>query len=500
MLTGLRYLVAMATLAAAALGLALAAYGSASAEVGSDDATSVVLHVVPGSPPWRDGIRAGDAIAALHASSDPGGWSMVVTRGALRLETSDVSSDAALRATTEWAAPGLVLALLGLALLARHRSVGVAIAGAGSAVASIALVNTGSVRDLAVGGFATFALSGLAAATLRPGRLERAVALTAGLGLTAAWAAAILAAPGAFDPLDTARLPFAGALAVWGASATPDWGAAWRRLRAPDGPRVFDLVWLPALAAVLAAAVLLAGLPPLGAVAVLAVAIGAYPLTRRVVVGGFEALVVGSVRRRAEFAAAEEERGRVAREIHDSPLQDLAAVIRRLEANPAAGGEASALRDVAAQLREVASSLRSPVLDDLGVGPALQDLGEAFEAAWPGRRVAVEVDDYSARGGRPPAEVEMAAFRIAQEASGNALRHGGGSAVRISATVDPGAVEVAVADDGPGIDRDAAARARRAGHFGLDSMRERAAAVGGRLEVESGPGGTRVRFTWEAPR
>ncbi len=72
--------------------------------------------------------------------------------------------------------------------------------------------------------------------------------------------------------------------------------------------------------------------------------------------------------------------------------------------------------------------------------------------------------------------------------------------MRIAATVAARAVDVAVSDDGPGIDRAAAARARRGGHFGLASMRERAAAVGGRVEIDSGGGGTTVRFTWEGPR
>ncbi len=425
MLTRLRYLVAMAALATAALGLAGAALGSPAPNIGGDDASTVVLRVVPGSPAWRDGIRPGDAIASFSASSDPGGFSMVVTRGPLRLGTSTVDEDAALRATQQWAAAGVLLAVLGLVLVARDRSIGLALAAPGAALGAIPLVSTGSVRDLALGGLATFALSGLASATLRPARIERATALGGGLALTASWVAAVLAVPAVFDALDAARLPFAGVLALWGASATPDWDAGWRRLRAPDGPRVFDLAWLPALAALLAAAVLLAGLHPLAALGILGVAVAAYPITRRLAVAGFEALVVGNVRRRAEVAAAEEERGRVAREIHDAPLQELAAVIRRLEANPAAAGETSALREVAAQLREVASSLRSPVLDDLGIGPALEDLGDSLSAAYPGHRVIVEVDDFTSRGGRPPAEVEVAAFRVAQEASGNALRHAG---------------------------------------------------------------------------
>ena len=497
MLTRLRYLVAMAALGAAAYGLASAALATTSGDIGVDDAATLVLHVAPGTPPWRDGIRAGDSIAAFSASSDPGGWSLVVTRGGLRLGTSAAANDAALRATAQWAAAGLVLALLGLVLLTRARSLGVALAGAGSALGAIPLVNTGSPRDLAIGGLATFALAGLATATLRPTRREGTAAIAAGGALSVAWIASIVAVPAIFDALDAARLPFAGALALWGISATPDWGTVWRRVRAPDSPRLVDLVWLPAVAALLGVAVVLAGLHPLVALGLMGVAVAAYPITRRLAVGAFEALVLGNVRRRAEFSAGEEERGRVAREIHDSPLQELAAVIRRLEANPTAAGEATALREVAGQLREVASALRSPVLDDLGIGPALRDLGDTLAAAYPECRILVQVDDFTARGRRPPAEVEVAAFRVAQEASGNALRHSGGRLVRIAATVDTPAVDLVVYDDGAGIDRDAAARARREGHFGLNSMRERAAAVGGRVEIASGREGTVVRFTWE---
>jgi signal transduction histidine kinase len=109
----------------------------------------------------------------------------------------------------------------------------------------------------------------------------------------------------------------------------------------------------------------------------------------------------------------------------------------------------------------------------------------------------MHVDDLGSVGERPPADVEAAAFRIAQEASGNALRHSTGSLVRVTATVSPMVLDVTVADDGEGIDREAASRARRSGHFGLQSMRERAAAVGGKVEITSSSAGVEVRFTWE---
>jgi signal transduction histidine kinase len=486
----------MGALAVVAFGAATSLLASATPGVGGDDVSAVVVSVVPGSPGWRDGIRPGDRIVAFSTSYDPGGWSMLVSHGPVQLGTSAVANEAALRTTAEAVVVGMVLLLIGLALVARGWTPGLSLVSPGVALGAVPLVHTGGVGDLAAAGIATFLVAGASVAAVRMRRRERLVALAVTVTLSAVWIASIFGAPALFDGLDAARVPIAGVFGVWGL-ASADWRPAVAWLRAPDGPRVIDLVWPPVVAAALGAAVLFAGIQPLAAIGLLAAAVVAYPATRRLAVGGFEALVVGNVRRRAELQAAEDERGRVAREIHDAPLQELAAVIRRLEARPDTDGETAALRDVAAQLREVASALRSPVLDDLGIAAALEDLGEAFATAYPERRVEVHVDDLGSVGERPPADVEAAAFRIAQEAAGNALRHSTGSLVSLTATVSPRVLDVTVSDDGEGIDREAAAQARRAWHFGLQSMRERAAAVGGKVEITSSSEGVEVRFTWE---
>jgi signal transduction histidine kinase len=491
------YAVAMAALAVAVYGVASAALGTPSSGVGIDDAATAVQTVVPGSPGWRDGIRPGDEIIAFHSSDEAGGWSLMATDGTTTFVTTAADQLAQLRDALAAGVVGLALVASGLLVLARGSAVGLALAAPGAAIGTVPLALTGRPGDLVVAGIAAFLLAGSAAAALGRRRVERAAPLAAGAVLGAAWIAAIRLAPAAFDALDAARVPAAVLLGAWGAYATVDRERIAGWAHAPDGPRLIDLAMPPLTLGVLGAAVLVAGLSPAVAVLLLAIAVVAYPGSRRLALGGFERLVVGSVRRRAEDRAAEDERGRIAREIHDAPLQELAAVIRRLEANPTAGEETDALRDVAAQLREVASALRSPVLEDLGLGPALQDLAEALAAEHPACEVACAVDDLVGRGPRPPADVEVAAFRIAQEAAGNALRHSRGTRVSITATVGPAAIEVAVADDGAGFDRGAVAAARRGGHVGLDSMRERAAAVGGRLAIESGPDGTRVRFAWE---
>lgn len=263
-------------------------------------------------------------------------------------------------------------------------------------------------------------------------------------------------------------------------------------------PRLIDTA---ALAVVLAAGLVLSrGLAaPLIAVPVLfAVAVILLPGLRRATGGGLEAFLLGDVRARAALQAAEEERARMARELHDVPLQHLAAVIRRLDLVPQAGAEADQLRLVASQLRAVATELRPPVLDDLGLAPALDFLAEQTTSA--SIPVETQVRDRAGldRRTRPPAEVELAAFRVAQEAVANAIQHAQATSIRIDGEVSPERVELEVRDDGvgfgPGIERGAARR----GRFGLASMHRRAEAVDADLHIESGGRGTTIRLVWQA--
>ncbi|MGH2445957.1 MAG: ATP-binding protein [Candidatus Limnocylindria bacterium] len=190
-------------------------------------------------------------------------------------------------------------------------------------------------------------------------------------------------------------------------------------------------------------------------------------------------------------AAAETERARLAADLHDDALQQLTMLVRTLDeaGNADAAKEA---REVANKLRSVVGDLRLPILDDLGAGAALEWLVERVEPL-AGGSVKLERSDES----RPPANVELAVFRVAQEALTNAIKHGKPPiAVRYDVRTD-GRVTLAVDDAGEGIGSDAAEEAPREGHFGLLNMQQRAEQIGALLDVRRWPaGGTRVALEW----
>jgi signal transduction histidine kinase len=191
-------------------------------------------------------------------------------------------------------------------------------------------------------------------------------------------------------------------------------------------------------------------------------------------------------------AATEAERARVAADIHDDALQDLTLLVRRLDAAGDTEG-AEMARTVSDRLRAICGDLRLPILDDLGVGPALDWLVLRIE-----RLAGGEVRLERADGTRPPPDVELAFFRIAQEALSNAVKHGRPPiTVRYRST--DGAASLSIDDSGAGIPGDASVRAEREGHFGLLNMQQRADAIGAILDVRRWPsGGTHVQLEWRA--
>jgi signal transduction histidine kinase len=200
-----------------------------------------------------------------------------------------------------------------------------------------------------------------------------------------------------------------------------------------------------------------------------------------------------SAQRDLVVAVAESERARLAGQLHDGPLQNLLLLTRRLElaGDPAA---AAAVRSVADELREVCGELRVPILDDLGAGPALEWL-VARLCRLTGDQIVLERLDRA----RPPAGVELAVFRIAQEALANAVRHAGAATVDVRLSDHDDVIELDVADDGIGFDPDA--RALRGRHLGLTSMAERAALLDAELDVRSQAGaGTTVSLRVPAAR
>jgi len=196
----------------------------------------------------------------------------------------------------------------------------------------------------------------------------------------------------------------------------------------------------------------------------------------------------------------EDQRRRLARELHDEPLQIFLHLARRLEIlatnvgvpeNVVAGlGEArhQAL-DAAAKLRSVARDLRPPALDELGLAPALSSLVADVDDSLDVRLI---VEGPSTR---LEPEVELTGFRIVQESLRNALRHGAPQRVRVNVTFGSDALCLEVSDDGRGFDVEGArhqSSLENTTSMGIIGMRERASLLGGTLSIRSSPGGGTV--------
>lgn len=202
---------------------------------------------------------------------------------------------------------------------------------------------------------------------------------------------------------------------------------------------------------------------------------------------------------RAQFvgqvvSAQEDERRRIALELHDALGQLLTALsvkIRSVEELPEAGPLKLRLADIRAlservtgEVETLAHQLRPPALDDLGFVAAVEGHVEAFIRTH-GIQTELHVRGL-VRPQRLPAEVEVALYRIVQEALTNIARHSGASSVGILLDRRPDTVRLVVEDDGLGFDVDGPGAAQR---LGLAGIRERAALLGGSASVESGAGG-----------
>ncbi len=197
------------------------------------------------------------------------------------------------------------------------------------------------------------------------------------------------------------------------------------------------------------------------------------------------------------ISAQDEERARVARELHDSTAQILTAVMLQLgvaareSTSPQLDARIATLRELASEaleeVRSLSHTMHPRVLDDLGLAAALEWLARQTGTQ---HSLDVRVD---AQDVEPaiPAPVEAALYRVAQEALRNATRHASARVIHVRLHRFVGRVTLEIVDDGSGFDVKSAEE-RRPG-MGLFSMRERVALVNGRLEVNSTPGqGTRV--------
>jgi signal transduction histidine kinase len=196
------------------------------------------------------------------------------------------------------------------------------------------------------------------------------------------------------------------------------------------------------------------------------------------------------------MTAQEEERRRIARELHDETGQSLTTLTVGL-ATIAEAADLGAARERAAELRRVAArtlaevhnlsrGLRPSVLDDLGLLPALERHLKEYGA---GRGIAVDLHTSGFDHQRLPEPVEIAVYRIVQEALTNAARHAAASTVSVILEHRGRSVHVIVEDDGRGFDLEGVLGSGDADRtLGLHGMRERASLLGGSLTVESAPG------------
>jgi len=190
-------------------------------------------------------------------------------------------------------------------------------------------------------------------------------------------------------------------------------------------------------------------------------------------------------RRDAAVAANETERRRMAADLHDGPLQDVLLLARRLDDAGDDEGAAFA-RGIAADLRELSGDLRLPMLEDLGVGPSLEWLARRVR-----RATALDIRADVAGAARLPASVELAAFRIAQEAVANAVRHGA-PPILVRCRTAAESLSMAVTDAGRGPSPMPADEGAGPARLGLSTMRQRAAQIGADLAWSRAAGGGMV--------
>jgi two-component system NarL family sensor kinase len=195
----------------------------------------------------------------------------------------------------------------------------------------------------------------------------------------------------------------------------------------------------------------------------------------------------------------EEERGHLARELHDGTSQTLVSAKlmvesavdalerARAQVPPALGKALQRLNESLVEVRRISHRLRPALLDTLGLPAALERLGAEFgEEGGVAASVTVQ--------GRPrelPQEVKTALFRVAQEALTNVRKHARARQVRIVLAFEGRSVQLEVGDDGTGFDQPALELDPKRG-IGLRNMRERVAAIGGSLGVRSDGDGTSI--------
>lgn len=197
--------------------------------------------------------------------------------------------------------------------------------------------------------------------------------------------------------------------------------------------------------------------------------------------------------------AQEEERARLARELHDGAGQTLTSLLVRLKAmerkssTPEVRRELTNMQDIVSetieQVRDLAYRLRPAALDEFGLPRALEALAKEMT----GNTKITAVCELDIQGFEIPGEIEVVLYRIAQEGLTNIVRHSEARQVNLGLSLEDKGLRMSIEDDGVGFDPGSFSPADGRRHLGLISMRERAEILGGSLEVYTAPGkGTTV--------
>jgi signal transduction histidine kinase len=498
--SGLAYSVrraALSVLAVAAFVIAVSAMfavieGHADAGVVFDPSGTKVVAVSPTGFAWRAGTRPGQRIVSVAMADDPGGWSLTTAADSGSVVAREGPIDDALRASMPFAVLAVGLATLALVLIRTSRAWVVPAVSASLLGASVSLFLANSDNTGLTLALAAIVPSGGLLWSLRRRRVLLFGGGLAVAAVLASWWFAWSSGTSSSEHYEQLRRAVAvGATALLILDRILARSGSQPMVRRANLAR--DLVSLVAVGGTMALLYLASFPAPVIVLVALLAILVAFPLRgyfgRRV-----EYALTADLRAQVTADVTEEERARLARELHDVPLQHLSGVIRRLELVPAASGETGALQEVADELRAVAIELHPPMLDDLGLGAALDFLSES--SSTDALRVAARINDTTAPYRRPPAEVELAIYRIAHEAVTNAIKHAGASHIRIDASLAPAAIDLAVSDDGTGLSDEAARKASGGGHIGLASMRRRAQGIDADLAIAGAPGGTKVTVTW----
>ena len=484
------------------LGLALGSVAAAQwgfADAGYESHDSVITWVDRTGFAWLDGIRSGQHVVSIRGESlaQPDGTVLVTESGGRRFTSRSGDYDKQLRPTLPLGVLAMIVGLVAVPLALARRSWSGVLVMIAVLLASTPLERLYD-RDASTAALAATVIAPTLFLATRP-RLRGPIRVTIavlGLGFVVAWIITRLLGVAAHEPLDAVRgtVAFSGVVVATGLELVGS-------LRRSDAPASNPIQLVDALSLAVGAGAIVAllyfrGLDPV-ALALIVGGVLLYPRFRRLTTRAADRLLLSDLRERAAIESAEEERARLARDLHDTSLQELAGVISQLETRPDTRAEGAALRRVAEQLRRVTSELRPPVLDDLGLAAAVGFIADRTRT--PDLSVDLRVDDRTGleRSTRAPANVELAVYRIVEQALSNVVLHSAATQVNIAGIVRAEEVLISILDNGRGLTSADLQEAARRGRLGLASMRRRAELIGASLDVEGTPGrGTLVTVRW----